>query len=57
MKHIAYCLFETPLGSCGMKDIPRPKQLDALGELWRPHRTVATLYLWNSIKPKGTEKQ
>jgi 3-methyladenine DNA glycosylase/8-oxoguanine DNA glycosylase len=41
----------------GMKEIPTPKQLNALGESWRPLRTVATLYLWNSIKPKGTGKQ
>jgi len=41
----------------GMKDIPTPRQLDALGETWRPLRTVATLYLWNSIKPKGGERK
>jgi len=35
-----------------MKDIPTPKQVNALGELWRPYRTVASLYLWNFIKPK-----
>jgi 3-methyladenine DNA glycosylase/8-oxoguanine DNA glycosylase len=52
-----YALRKSVADLYGMKDIPTPKQLDALGEPWRPLRTVATLYLWNSIKPKGTEKQ
>jgi len=33
----------------GMKEVPTPKQVNALGELWRPYRTVASLYLWNTI--------
>ena len=32
-----------------MKEVPPPKQLNAMGELWRPYRTVASLYLWNRI--------
>jgi DNA-3-methyladenine glycosylase II len=36
----------------GLKEVPTPKQLNALGESWRPLRTVASLYLWNFIKPK-----
>jgi len=52
-----YALRKSIADLYGMKDIPTPRQLDALGESWRPLRTVATLYLWNSIKPKGTEKQ
>ena len=35
----------------GMKQFPTPKQLNALSESWRPYRTVASLYLWNFIKP------
>lgn len=31
----------------GMKQPPTPKQLLQMGELWRPYRTVASLYLWN----------
>lgn len=31
----------------GMTGIPTPKEVDRLGELWRPYRTVASLYLWN----------
>ena len=34
-----------------MKQAPTPKQADALGRAWRPHRTVASLLLWNCIKP------
>jgi len=52
-----YALRKSIADLYGMKDIPTPRQLNALGESWRPLRTVATLYLWNSIKPKGTEKQ
>jgi DNA-3-methyladenine glycosylase II len=33
-----------------MEEIPTPKQLNAMSEIWRPYRTVAALYLWNSIK-------
>ncbi|MHC5541977.1 MGMT family protein, partial [Singulisphaera rosea] len=31
-------------------EVPNPKQLLALGESWRPLRTVASLYFWNSLK-------
>ena len=33
----------------GLKEVPTPKQAAALSELWRPYRTVASLYLWNTI--------
>jgi 3-methyladenine DNA glycosylase/8-oxoguanine DNA glycosylase len=33
-----------------MKQVPTPKHVLALGEAWRPQRTVASLYLWNRIK-------
>jgi O-6-methylguanine DNA methyltransferase len=33
-----------------MKQVPTPKQAARLGERWRPYRTVASLYLWNSVK-------
>lgn len=33
-----------------MKHVPTPKQVNALGEAWRPYRTVASLFLWNFIK-------
>ena len=32
----------------GLGDLPRPKHLLEHGERWRPHRTVASWYLWRS---------
>ncbi len=52
-----YALRKSIADLYGMKEIPTPRQLHLLGDSWRPHRTVATLYLWNSIKLKGTEQQ
>jgi methylated-DNA-[protein]-cysteine S-methyltransferase len=45
-----YALRKSVAEVYGMKEIPSPKQLTALGELWRPRRTVASLYLWNYLK-------
>jgi O-6-methylguanine DNA methyltransferase len=33
----------------GLKEIPTERQTAALGESWRPYRTVASLYLWNTL--------
>ncbi len=44
-----YALRKSISGVFGMKEVPTPKQVAALGELWRPYRTAAALYLWNSI--------
>ena len=33
----------------GMAELPSPAELEALGEAWRPHRTLACLYLWRSL--------
>jgi DNA-3-methyladenine glycosylase II len=33
----------------GMKDLPGPEELEKLAEPWRPHRTLACLYLWRSL--------
>ncbi len=27
-------------------DLPRPRELEALAEPWRPYRSVASWYLW-----------
>jgi DNA-3-methyladenine glycosylase II len=32
----------------GMAEAPKPKQLQALGEIYRPYRTVAAWYLWRA---------
>jgi DNA-3-methyladenine glycosylase II len=33
----------------GQEELPQPAELEALGEPWRPHRTLASLYLWRSL--------
>jgi DNA-3-methyladenine glycosylase II len=33
----------------GMKELPGPEELEKLAEQWRPHRTLACLYLWRSL--------
>jgi DNA-3-methyladenine glycosylase II len=33
----------------GMEDLPGPEELEKLAEEWRPHRTLACLYLWRSL--------
>jgi DNA-3-methyladenine glycosylase II len=33
----------------GHEDMPRPKDLLAHAERWRPHRTVAAWYLWRAV--------
>jgi O-6-methylguanine DNA methyltransferase len=45
-----YALRKSVSAVFNMEEIPTPKQLDAMSEAWRPYRTVAALYLWNSIK-------
>ena len=32
----------------GLPDLPTPKELQALGERFRPHRSVAAWYLWRA---------
>ena len=34
----------------GLAAPPKPAELEALGEAWRPHRTRACLYLWRSLE-------
>jgi DNA-3-methyladenine glycosylase II len=36
----------------GLDRPPAPKELEALAEPWRPHRTRACLYLWRSLDVK-----
>ncbi len=33
----------------GLPDLPKPKELAALGERWRPYRTTASWYLWRAV--------
>jgi DNA-3-methyladenine glycosylase II len=33
----------------GLADLPKPAELEALAEAWRPYRSVASWYLWRSM--------
>jgi DNA-3-methyladenine glycosylase II len=33
----------------GLEELPGPTDLRRIAEPWRPHRTLASLYLWRSL--------
>jgi DNA-3-methyladenine glycosylase II len=33
----------------GLDELPKPAEMEAIAEAWRPHRTLACLYLWRSL--------
>jgi DNA-3-methyladenine glycosylase II len=33
----------------GLDELPEPEELEVMAEPWRPHRTLASLYLWRSL--------
>src|ERR1700731_1871468 len=35
------------------KEIPKPRELAAFGERWRPYRTVASWYMWRAFERAG----
>ena len=37
------------------KAIPRPRELAAFGERWRPYRTVASWYMWRAVQRAGKD--
>jgi DNA-3-methyladenine glycosylase II len=37
----------------GKKHMPRPAELLAFGERWRPYRTVASWYMWRAFEKAG----
>jgi DNA-3-methyladenine glycosylase II len=37
----------------GRRDIPKPRELAAYGERWRPYRTVASWYMWRAVQLAG----
>ncbi|HEX8871620.1 MAG TPA: hypothetical protein VF758_02570 [Candidatus Acidoferrum sp.] len=37
----------------GKKYMPKPKELLAFGERWRPYRTVASWYMWRAFEQAG----
>jgi DNA-3-methyladenine glycosylase II len=41
----------------GKKVIPKPRELAAFGERWRPFRTVASWYMWRAIEHYGKTRK
>jgi DNA-3-methyladenine glycosylase II len=33
-----------------LPDIPKPKEVDKIGQRWKPYRTIVTWYLWKSLQ-------
>jgi DNA-3-methyladenine glycosylase II len=33
----------------GLEEMPTPEEVQKIGEPWRPHRSLASLYLWESL--------
>jgi DNA-3-methyladenine glycosylase II len=33
----------------GLKELPKPAELEEIGEPWRPYRSIATWYFWRSL--------
>lgn len=33
-----------------LPEIPKPKEVEKLGEKWKPYRTIVTWYLWKSLQ-------
>jgi len=33
-----------------LPEIPKPKEVERLGERWKPYRTIATWYIWKSLQ-------
>jgi len=36
----------------GLEELPKPAELEGLGERWRPYRSVAAWYLWRVVDTK-----
>ena len=34
----------------GLPAMPKPAEVDAIGERWRPYRSLASMYLWRSLR-------
>ncbi len=41
----------------GRKEIPKPRELAAFGERWRPYRTVASWYMWRAVEHYGKTRK
>jgi DNA-3-methyladenine glycosylase II len=41
----------------GKKFIPKPRELAAFGERWRPYRSIASWYMWRAIEHYGKRRK
>lgn len=41
----------------GKRVLPKPAWMTATAEAWRPYRTIASWYLWQSLEAPGTKRQ
>jgi DNA-3-methyladenine glycosylase II len=41
----------------GKKEIPKPREVAAFGERWRPYRTVASWYMWRAVEHYGKTRK
>jgi DNA-3-methyladenine glycosylase II len=39
------------------REIPKPRELAAFGERWRPYRTVASWYMWRAVEHYGKTRK
>ena len=35
----------------GLRELPKPAELERIAEPWRPYRTVASWYVWRHLDP------
>jgi 3-methyladenine DNA glycosylase/8-oxoguanine DNA glycosylase len=40
-----------------LRQRPKPKRLIKIGEAWRPYRSIACWYLWESLKKSEVRRQ
>ena len=33
----------------GLRELPKPRELEAIAEPWRPYRSIASWYLWRAV--------
>ena len=38
----------------GLDELPAPAELERIAEPWRPHRSLASIYLWESLANEPT---
>ena len=41
----------------GLKRLPTPKELQALGDRFRPYRTVAAWYCWRAVSEQRNQRK